>query len=111
MEFSFDKDASLQPSACYFFKKETPKQGFSNGFCKVFKITYFIEHLPKAASVRSKEFFPAKSASVLVVDFFIASFKPRNQATDFFTSILHIVGDTGEQRVATFNNVFIHLLL
>ena len=92
MEFSFDKDASLQPSACYFSKKETPKQVFFDGFCKVFKITYFVEHLPKAASVRSKEFFPAKSASVLVVDFVIASFKLRNQATDFFTSITHCGG-------------------
>ena len=92
MEFSFDKDASLQPSACYFFKKETPKQVFSDEFCKVFKINYFVEHLRKAASVRSKEFFPAKSASVLVVGFVIASFKPRNQATDFFTSITHCGG-------------------
>ena len=37
MEFSVEKAFSL-----LFFKEETPAQVFSDEFCKVFKITYFV---------------------------------------------------------------------
>ena len=36
---------------CNFIKKEAPEQEFSCEFCKVFKSTYFVEHLQTAVSV------------------------------------------------------------
>ena len=65
---------------------------FSDEFCRVFKITYFVEHLRKVASVRSKEFLPAKFASILVGGFVIASIKARNQVIELFNSVTHCGG-------------------
>ena len=36
--------------ACNFIKKETQAKGFSCEFCKIFKNTFFKEHLPATAS-------------------------------------------------------------
>ena len=40
----------LLPLTCNFIKKETLRQVFSCKFCKVFKNTFFTEHLPLTAS-------------------------------------------------------------
>ena len=98
MEPSFDEDESFSSSVCSFFKKETSTQVFSDEFCRVFKITYFVEHLWKFASVRSKEFLPAKFASILVGGFVIASIKARNQVIELFTSITNCGGHMGIKR-------------
>ena len=42
---------SCKPQACKFFTKETLTQVFYCKFCKVFKNTYFEEHLRMAGSV------------------------------------------------------------
>ena len=95
MESSFDKDESFSSLVCSFFKKETSTQVFSDEFCRVFKITYFVEHMRKVASVRSKEFLPAKFASILVGGFVIASIKAWNQVIELFSSITHCGGHMG----------------
>ena len=41
----------LQASACNFIKKEALAQVFSCEFCKIFKNTFFIEHLWATASL------------------------------------------------------------
>ena len=44
----------LQASGWQLYSKETPKQVFSCEICKIFKNTYFAEHLRTAASDGSK---------------------------------------------------------
>ena len=46
----FDKVAGLRPQACNFIKKETLAQMFPCEFSKIFKNTFFTEHLWKTAS-------------------------------------------------------------
>ena len=41
----------LRPTACNFIKKETLTQVFSCEICKIFKNTFFTEHLRMTASV------------------------------------------------------------
>ena len=43
----------LQASACNFIKKETLAQLFCCEFCKIYKDTFFTEHLRTTASVQS----------------------------------------------------------
>ena len=40
--------------SCNFIKKETLTQGFSRGLCKIFKNTFFTEHLWMHASILQK---------------------------------------------------------
>ena len=46
----FNNVAGLRPMACTFIKKETLTQVFSCEFCKIFKNTFFTEHLQMTAS-------------------------------------------------------------
>ena len=48
--FFFNKVADLRPKACNFIKKETLAQMLSCEFCKIFKNTFFTEHLWMTAS-------------------------------------------------------------
>ena len=43
-----------EPQICNFIKNETPVHVFSCQFCKIFKNTYFVEHLRTAVSENRK---------------------------------------------------------
>ena len=62
LESLFNKAAGLP--VCKFIKKETPIQVFSCDYCKVFKKTYFEEHLRTAASVYSKDLLKYKNCVI-----------------------------------------------
>ena len=66
----FNKVAGLRPEACYFIKKETLTQVFSNEFCEISMNTFFTEHLrwlllfiKKVADLQSHQFFFRKKSS------------------------------------------------
>ena len=47
----------IKPQTCNFIKKETPTRVFSCEFFEIFKNTYFVEYLRKAAFVVSQKIF------------------------------------------------------